>query len=76
MIEVAFKDIDGDMLHISPARVQPYTAAADKYGATYRLEIEMLTPDVLPVIFFTADQLRALVGILTLAAEQLEKKGH
>lgn len=69
MPAVAFKDLDGDLLHISPVR-------AYKYERTYCLEIELVSGDAPPALYFTADQLRALAGVLILAAEQLEKKGY
>ena len=76
MPTVAFKDLDGDLLHISPVRAYPYTSTPAKHASTYCLEIEMVSGDTPPALFFTAEQLRALAGVLTIAAEQLEKKGN
>ena len=76
MPTVAFKDLDGDLLHISPVRAYPYTRTPAKYESTYCLKIELVSGDAPPALYFTADQLRALAGVLILAAEQLEKKGY
>jgi hypothetical protein len=76
MPAVAFKDLANDLLHISPVRTSPYTDTRAKYDGTYCLEIEMVSGTVAPALYFTADQLRALAGVLTIAAEQLEKKGN
>lgn len=76
MPAVAFKDLANALLHISPVRTSPYTDMRAKYEGTYCLEIEMVSGTVAPALYFTADQLRALAGVLTIAAEQLEKKGN
>lgn len=76
MPAVTFKDLDEDLLHVSPVRTYPFTSVPAKYEGTYCLETEMDSSSAAPVLYFRADQLRALSAVLILAAEQLEKKGH
>ena len=73
MVKVAFKDVDGDLLHISHVfHRETYLDVPNKYHNTYCFEIEMVTTTANPAIYFNAEQLRSLANILTVAAEHLE----
>lgn len=75
MVKVAFKDVDGDLLHIAYDRdPEPYAWGINKYQNTCSFEIEMVTTVADPCIYFNAEQLRSLANILTMAAEHLEAK--
>lgn len=77
MVKVAFKDVDGDLLHISHVKDSyPYTDGDSQYHNTYCFEIEMATGTYSPAVYFNADQLRTLINILTMAADHLETKGE
>lgn len=73
MVKVAFKDVDGDLLHISYVKdPYPYTDGDSKYHNTYCFEIEMVTTTATPAVYFNADQLRTLIKVLIMAADHLE----
>ena len=75
MVKVAFKDMDGDLLHISHVKDPfPYTDGSSKYHNTYCLEIEMVKTVAKPSLYFTAEQLHSLTDVLTMAAMHLETK--
>ena len=77
MVKVAFKDVDGDLLHISYIKdPYPYVDGDSYYHNTYCFEIEMVTTTATPAVYFNAEQLRSLANILTMAAEHLETKGE
>jgi hypothetical protein len=72
MEPIAFKDIDGDLLHVSWMG-NPWLP--NKYGNTFAVEIEMVTVSAEPCIYFNADQLRDLAKKLVEAADFLDKQG-
>lgn len=77
MVRVAFKDVDGDLLHISHVfHRETYLDVPNKYHNSYCFEIEMVTSACSPAVYFNADQLRSLANILTMAADHLETKGE
>jgi hypothetical protein len=67
------KDIDGDLLHIG------YLAHAEwapQYNNTITMEIEMVSCNGGPVLYFEAEQLRNLAKKLVEAADFLDAKGY
>jgi hypothetical protein len=72
MEDTAFEDIDGDLLHFGWMG-NPWLP--NKYGNTLSVEIEMVTPEATPVLYFNADQLRDLAKKLVEAADFLDKQG-
>ena len=77
MVRVAFKDVDGDLLHISHVfHRETYLDVPNKYHNTYCFEIEMVTSACSSAVYFNADQLRTLIKVLIMAADHLESKGE
>jgi hypothetical protein len=74
MEPIAFKDIDGDLLHLTWVKPKPYIGAS-QYENLLSVEIEMVTVNVEPCIYFNADQLRDLAKKLVEAADFLDKQG-
>lgn len=74
MDPIAFKDIDGDLLHLTWVKPVPYRDIS-KFTNTLSVEIEMVTTTAQPCIYFNADQLRDLAKVLTDAADFLDKQG-
>jgi len=74
MEPIAFKDIDGDLLHLNWVKPMPYIGAS-KYENLLSVEIEMVTVDATPCIYFNAEQLRDLAKKLVEAADFLDKQG-
>jgi|LakMenEpi03Aug12_release.lakeMendotaPanAssembly.Ray.scaffolds.fasta_scaffold339945_3 hypothetical protein len=74
MEPIAFKDIDGDLLHLTWVKPMPYIGAS-KYENLLSVEIEMVTVSAEPCIYFNADQLRDLAKKLVEAADFLDKQG-
>ncbi len=74
MEPIAFKDIDGDLLHLTWTKPMPYQGAS-KYLNMLSVEIEMVTTVANPCIYFNADQLRDLAKVLIDAATFLDKQG-
>jgi hypothetical protein len=72
MEPIAFKDIDGDLLHLGYRGASIY---APQFDNTFSIEIEMVTADAAPCIYFTAQQLRDLAKKLVEAADFLAKQG-
>ena len=75
MVKVAFKDVDGDLLHITYLKDRyPYNGVS-RYHNTYCFEIEMVHTTASPAVYFNASQLRSLINILTEAADHLDEEG-
>lgn len=74
MEPIAFKDIDGDLLHLTWTKPMPYIGVS-KYVNMLSMQIEMVTTVAEPCIYFNADQLRNLAKTLTEAADFLDKQG-
>jgi hypothetical protein len=68
------EDIDGDLLHLSYRGVSAYCDS--RFHNTVSIEIEMVTCDAVPCLYFDADQLRNIAKALSEAADFLEKKGE
>ena len=77
MVKVAFKDVDGDLLHITYLKdTRPYLdQKTSKYHNTYCFEIEMVHSAASAAVYFNATQLRSLANILTVAADHLDEQG-
>lgn len=76
MEPIAFKDIDGDLLHLNWVKPKPPYNGASKYENLLSVEIEMVTTAVVvPCIYFNAEQLRDLAKKLVEAADFLDKQG-
>ncbi len=71
MEPIAFKDIDGDLLHLN----WMYAPFIPRFHNTLAMDIEMVTVDATPCIYFNADQLRDLAKVLIDAADFLDKQG-
>ncbi len=67
-----FKDIDGDLLHLGYRAASIY---APQFDNTISIEIEMVTCNCEPCVFFNAEQLRDLAKKLIEAADFLDKQG-
>ena len=74
MEPIAFKDIDGDLLHLNWVKPVPYREIS-KFTNTLSVEIEMVTVSAEPCIYFNAEQLRDLAKKLIEAADFLDKQG-
>jgi hypothetical protein len=71
MKPIAFKDIDGDILHLNWVQA-PFIP---RFYNTLAMDIEMVAVDAVPCIYFNADQLRDLAIKLIEAADFLDKQG-
>jgi hypothetical protein len=71
MKPIAFKDIDGDLLHLAWVQ-SPFIP---RFHNTLAMDIEMVAVDAVPCIYFNADQLRDLAKKLVEAADFLDKQG-
>jgi hypothetical protein len=71
MEPIAFKDIDGDLLHLNWV----HGSFEARFHNTLSVEIEMVTVSAEPCIYFNADQLRDLAKKLVEAADFLDKQG-
>jgi len=71
MEPIAFKDIDGDLLHLNWV----HGGFDARFRNTLSVEIEMVTVSAEPCIYFNAEQLRDLAKKLVEAADFLDKQG-
>jgi hypothetical protein len=67
------EDIDGDFLHLGYRGASTYFDP--RYLNTISIEIEMVSCDNAPCLYFNADRLRDLAKKLTEAADFLETQG-
>jgi len=72
MEPIAFKDIDGELLHLGYCKESTY---APRLNNTISIEIEMVTIDAEDCLYFNAEQLRDLAKKLVEAADFLDKQG-